>query len=195
MSDIKHLLELLKSGNPNKRYEACEELRVSPQPIPPEALDALKVAAEDPDPDVADAAQRALLIHAPPPKTVPEKKQSNIEETTEEKPVRKTGDLSDVSFRLGILAIVTSFPFLLLLWVILDGLIWWFFRWWYYGWGVLWTELVSLVLGLAALITGIICLVKKRGEKRKAVAGIIMGILAILFMIGAGFLVFNHWGI
>ena len=68
MSDIKDLIELLKSDNPNKRYDACEELRVSQQPLPQEAIDALKIATNDSNPDVADAAQRALAVHAPQPK-------------------------------------------------------------------------------------------------------------------------------
>ena len=65
MSDIKHLIELLRSENPNKRYDACEELRISRQPLPPEAIDALNIAINDTNPDVADAAQRALAMHMP----------------------------------------------------------------------------------------------------------------------------------
>ena len=64
MSDIQRLIELLKSDNPNKRYDACEELRVSQPPLPQEAIDALRAAAMDPNADVADAAQRALSLHA-----------------------------------------------------------------------------------------------------------------------------------
>jgi len=65
MSDIRNLIEMLQSNNPNKRYDACEELRVSRQPLPQEAIDALNSAMNDSDPDVADAAQQALALHAP----------------------------------------------------------------------------------------------------------------------------------
>ena len=63
MPDFQSLIKLLQNDNPNKRYEACEELRVSQQPLPQEAIDALKSITNDSDPDVADAAQRALALH------------------------------------------------------------------------------------------------------------------------------------
>jgi hypothetical protein len=63
VSDIQRLIEMLKSENPNKRYYACEELRVSRQPLPQEAIDGLKFAANDSNLDVADAAKRALALH------------------------------------------------------------------------------------------------------------------------------------
>jgi hypothetical protein len=75
MSDIQHLLELLKSDNHNKRYDACEELRVSRQPLPQQAIDALHSATNDPNPDVADGARRALALHT---------QQSKLEEAVEE---------------------------------------------------------------------------------------------------------------
>lgn len=83
MPDIQHLIELLKSDNPNKQYDACEQLRVSPAPLPQEAIDALRLATKDTDPDVADAAQRALALHAPPltPDILLEKKQEQPSET------------------------------------------------------------------------------------------------------------------
>jgi hypothetical protein len=58
-------MELLKSGNPNQRYDACEQLRVSRQPLSQDAINALSFAASDSNPDVADAARRALALHAP----------------------------------------------------------------------------------------------------------------------------------
>jgi hypothetical protein len=66
MSDIQSLIQKLQNSNPNKRYDACEELRVMVlrQPLPQKAIDALNIAANDPDPDVADAAQRALALHS-----------------------------------------------------------------------------------------------------------------------------------
>jgi len=65
MSDIQNLIKMLQSNNPNMRYEACEELRVSHEPLPQDAIDALNSAMNDANPDVADAAQRALALHAP----------------------------------------------------------------------------------------------------------------------------------
>ncbi len=70
MADFQGLLHKLESENPSHRYEACEELRVSPA-IPEEALAALRKATNDPQADVAEAAARALAVHAipstPPP--------------------------------------------------------------------------------------------------------------------------------
>jgi hypothetical protein len=67
MSDIPALLRLLHDDNPNRRHDACEELRVTPS-IPEEAIAALQKATHDYNADVADAAKRALAIHqASPP--------------------------------------------------------------------------------------------------------------------------------
>jgi hypothetical protein len=63
MSDIQSLIKMLQSDNPNKRYDACEELRVSPHPLPLEATEALNVAMNDANANVADAAWRALSLH------------------------------------------------------------------------------------------------------------------------------------
>jgi len=65
MSDIQSLMELLKSGNPNQRYDACEQLRVARQPLSQDAIDELSLATSDSNLDVADAARRALALHAP----------------------------------------------------------------------------------------------------------------------------------
>ena len=66
MSDIQSLIQKLQSNNPEKRYEACEELRVMMlhQPLLQDAIDALNIAANDADPNVADAARRALVLHS-----------------------------------------------------------------------------------------------------------------------------------
>jgi hypothetical protein len=64
MSDISHFIKMLQSQDHNRRYEACEELRVWNSPLPQQALDALQVATNDLHPDVADAAQRALALHS-----------------------------------------------------------------------------------------------------------------------------------
>ena len=65
MPDFKQLLQMLESPSASRRYEACEELRVAAT-IPDEAKGALSRAAQDPDPNVADAARRALALHSPP---------------------------------------------------------------------------------------------------------------------------------
>ena len=64
MTDIAIQLDRLKSPNKNKRYDACEELRVASD-LPSEAISALEAACDDPEPDVADAARRALQFHRP----------------------------------------------------------------------------------------------------------------------------------
>ena len=46
---------MLQSDNHNKRCDACEELRALPT-FPPEALEALRLATNDPSPSVAAAA-------------------------------------------------------------------------------------------------------------------------------------------
>ena len=75
MSDIHSLIKMLQSDNHNKRYDACEELRVLPS-LPPEALEALRLAANDPNPSVADAAERAIAHHTP--KLTPEDVNSTL---------------------------------------------------------------------------------------------------------------------
>jgi hypothetical protein len=75
MAEIEKLIQNLKSASANVRYEACEELRVS-QSIPDEAIQALQVALTDPNPDVVDAATRALNAHqqdftSPLPEEIP----------------------------------------------------------------------------------------------------------------------------
>jgi len=62
MPDIQHIIKLLKSDDPVKRINACEDLMALRQPLPPEAIDALKPLTNDPHPDVADMAQRVLAI-------------------------------------------------------------------------------------------------------------------------------------
>lgn len=65
MTSADKWVEQLQSANSNKRYEACEELRVIAS-LPPAAFDALKNAARDGDRQVAEAAIDALAAHAAP---------------------------------------------------------------------------------------------------------------------------------
>jgi hypothetical protein len=67
---IEKLVKKLQSQNSNDRYEACEYLRVAPQ-ITDEAILALKNALNDSNPNVVEAAQRALEIHLPQEQTTP----------------------------------------------------------------------------------------------------------------------------
>ena len=64
MSNIKDLTIMLKSSDPDQRYDACEKLRVSAS-IPPETLEVLRSVAKDENSDVADAAHRAIMMHTP----------------------------------------------------------------------------------------------------------------------------------
>jgi len=66
MPDIPDLIAMLESPIADKRYDACEELRVMPR-IPQDAEAALQGAMKDPDPLVADAAARAFRLHTSPP--------------------------------------------------------------------------------------------------------------------------------
>ncbi len=84
MSDIQNHIKMLQSNNPNKRYDACEELRVSRQPLTQDAIDALNSAMHDSEPDVADAARRALALHAP--KLAPDVVKIEEQEESKEEP-------------------------------------------------------------------------------------------------------------
>jgi hypothetical protein len=62
MSDIQALVKMLHSNDADQRYDACEQLRVSPH-LPPEALEALHSLINDKNSDVAHAARRAIALH------------------------------------------------------------------------------------------------------------------------------------
>src|SRR5512136_1722479 len=68
MADVKKLVAMLRSPNPSVRYEACGSLRVAPE-ITRQAIEALENATRDPQPDVAERARSALLVHRTP--TIP----------------------------------------------------------------------------------------------------------------------------
>jgi len=68
--DIQKLIDKLQSANSSARYDACEELRVAAS-IPAKALTALRAATKDKDPQVADAASRALAAHTATPAADP----------------------------------------------------------------------------------------------------------------------------
>jgi hypothetical protein len=61
MANIERLLQDLQSDNPEKRLNACERLLFS-LGIPDNAIEALRKATKDSDPDVADMARKALDI-------------------------------------------------------------------------------------------------------------------------------------
>lgn len=69
MADFPKLIADLNSKRPSTRYDACEELRVATA-IPDDAINALRTATSDPDPSVAEAASRAMAIHASPSPSV-----------------------------------------------------------------------------------------------------------------------------
>lgn len=79
MNRIEIYVSNLTSPNKNTRYDACEMLRVE-DGLPEYAIAALEVATKDPDPDVADAAQRALTTHKIPSPIIMEeiKKQPSV---------------------------------------------------------------------------------------------------------------------
>jgi len=62
--DLSKWIARLKDGRPSTRYEACEELRVAAH-LPPEALEALRLATQDSDASVAESARSALAVHNP----------------------------------------------------------------------------------------------------------------------------------
>jgi hypothetical protein len=62
MADIEKLIQDLQSDNPDKRFQACNQLFYA-QTIPDSVIDALREATQDQNHDVANAAHRALEIH------------------------------------------------------------------------------------------------------------------------------------
>jgi len=72
---IEKLVNMLQSPKPSTRYEACEQLQVSPA-ITPEAIKALQHALHDPYAEVAKAAERALALH----QNKPEREQKKVTE-------------------------------------------------------------------------------------------------------------------
>ena len=61
MANIERLLQDLQSDNPKKRFDACERLLFSVG-IPDNAIEALRKAAKDSDPKVAEMARKALDV-------------------------------------------------------------------------------------------------------------------------------------
>lgn len=90
MANIQKWINQLQSENPNKRYEACEELRVAPS-IPEEAISALRKATKDPNQDVSDAAHRAIAIHTVQEISNPQVKELDANEQAIEKRMVKRG--------------------------------------------------------------------------------------------------------
>lgn len=64
MADVQRLIKMLKSSRADERFDACEQLRVMSS-LPPQALEALRPLIDDTNLDVADAAWRAIELHAP----------------------------------------------------------------------------------------------------------------------------------
>jgi hypothetical protein len=64
MDEIERLSKALESPKASVRYDACESLRVTPT-LNDAAIAALERVSNDSDPDVRDAAQRALSLHQP----------------------------------------------------------------------------------------------------------------------------------
>ena len=93
MSDISRLIKLLQNDDHNKRYEACEELRTSQPPLPQEALDALAIAKNDKNPDVADAARRALEFHTTSESIIEKASNTPIDSTDNNKAKNNGGGL------------------------------------------------------------------------------------------------------
>ena len=61
MANIERFLRDLQSDNPDKRFDACERLLFSVG-IPDKAIEALRKATKDSDPDVAEMARKALDV-------------------------------------------------------------------------------------------------------------------------------------
>lgn len=98
MAEIPYLVKMLQDENHQNRYDACEELRLSKLPLPQEAIDALIIATKDTDPDVADAAKRALALHT---------SNTNIPNTIN--PIPKSEKESPMEKTYGIISLVNSF--------------------------------------------------------------------------------------
>lgn len=62
MNEIEKSIKMLESPKASARYDACESLRVAPS-LNEAAVAALERASNDSDPEVRDAAKRALNVH------------------------------------------------------------------------------------------------------------------------------------
>ena len=108
MSDIQGSIKMLQSNNPIKRYDACQELRLSRQPLPQEAIIALNIATKDSNSDVADASQQVLGI------------QSQFDEQEQNEPTTTKEELWAIIFPLSILLSLGSLPWLVGMFFILG---------------------------------------------------------------------------
>jgi len=66
MDEVEKLIKALESPKASARYDACESLRVAPS-LNDAAVAALERASNDSDPEVRDAAHRALNLHKTAP--------------------------------------------------------------------------------------------------------------------------------
>jgi hypothetical protein len=66
MTDIAQLIQDLQIPDLEQRYSACKSLQEQAQ-LPPEAVQALQEASQDPEPLISCAANRALQRHEPHP--------------------------------------------------------------------------------------------------------------------------------
>ena len=116
----------------------------------------------------------------------------------EEKPVRKTDRVAVGGLCMGILGLITSFPFGFVLMIGLQGLDFdWIqnlFTWWFFGSGAFFLNLISPVFGLVALIVGIDSITGTKEKKGFVISAIFFVSLTILGAILFYILLSTGWG-
>jgi phosphatidylglycerophosphate synthase len=118
-----------------------------------------------------------------------------LEETMERKPDRITDRLAVLSLWLGILAVITSFPFWLVLIILFPGYScegFSIFCWLYDGGGVWILSLTSLILGTVGLVTRIISIRMAKEKRGSAVKGIIFN--SIVFLVAVVVMILLYGG-
>jgi hypothetical protein len=178
MSDIQSLIKMLQSDNPNKRYDACEELRVSPHPLPLEATEALNVAMNDANANVADAAWRALSLHIRMDNEKEQKQELDKTMTNKEPSLAKRSrNLGIVAMAMMIGLTISNFTLDIRYtpdWV--DG-------------GFIVALLAALLLSIIGFVMGIYAL-REKNDRLTAILGLILNGIAFLpLSFGALFLV------
>ncbi len=96
MLEIKNLMEMIQSDDADKRYDACNQMKLLPT-LPLEALEALRTAAsKDEDPAVAEKAQETIKFHT----TLTQQKEK------QEKNILEDKEAEQLSYSPGILSTV-----------------------------------------------------------------------------------------
>lgn len=103
MADIEKLIQDLQSDDLENKYNACKQLKNEPQ-LPEEAIEALHVASNDPEPLIAATANRALENYEPNTTSFPHNESHQHEKYYDDQ--QSSGISWDKVFYIGFAAII-----------------------------------------------------------------------------------------